>query len=46
MLERLETLQGIADANAAVSEETFPAAIVDRLLAGAPPLKVWRDIAD
>ncbi|RKT46786.1 helix-turn-helix domain-containing protein [Thiocapsa rosea] len=43
LLERLETLQDIADAKAAASEETFPAAFVDRLLAGEAPLKVWRE---
>lgn len=34
VLERLETLKGIAVAKAAMSEETLPAAFVDRLLAG------------
>ncbi len=43
LLERLETLQDIADAKATMSEETFPAAFVDRLLAGEAPLKVWRE---
>jgi DNA-binding XRE family transcriptional regulator len=43
LLERLETLQDIADAKAAMSEETFPATFIDRLLAGEAPLKVWRE---
>lgn len=43
LLEQLEELQDIADAKAAMTEETFPAEFVDRLLAGEVPLKVWRD---
>jgi DNA-binding XRE family transcriptional regulator len=43
LLEQLEELQDIADAKAAMTEETFPAEFVDRLLAGEPPLKVWRE---
>jgi hypothetical protein len=30
----MEMLQDIADAKSAMSEETFPAALLDRLLAG------------
>ncbi|MBK1720974.1 helix-turn-helix domain-containing protein [Thiocystis violacea] len=43
LLEQLEELQDIADAKAAMTEETFPAEFVDQLLAGEVPLKVWRD---
>lgn len=43
LLEQLEDLQDIADAQAALNEETFPAEFVDRLLSGEAPLKVWRD---
>ncbi|CRI63800.1 Transcriptional regulator, XRE family [Thiocapsa sp. KS1] len=43
LLKRLKTLQDIAYAKAAMSEETFPAAFADRLLAGDAPLKVWRE---
>jgi DNA-binding XRE family transcriptional regulator len=39
---RLEDLEDIADAEAARHEETFPAEVVDRLLAGESPLRVWR----
>ncbi len=39
---RLEDLEDIADAKAALREETFPAEFVDRLLAGESPLSVWR----
>ncbi len=40
--EHLEDLEDIADASAALHEESFPAEFVDRLLAGESPLRVWR----
>jgi DNA-binding XRE family transcriptional regulator len=43
LLARLENLQDIADAKAALETETFPAAFADQLLAGTAPLKVWRN---
>jgi DNA-binding XRE family transcriptional regulator len=43
LLARLENLQDIADAKAAVAAETFPAEFADRLLAGENPLRVWRE---
>ncbi len=43
LLGRLEELQDIADAKQAREMENFPAAFVDRLLAGKSPLKVWRE---
>lgn len=39
---RLEDLEDIADAKAALHDETFPAEFVDRLLGGESPLRVWR----
>lgn len=49
MLEALEdraeaaTLTGFAERLARGEEETLPAAMVDRLLAGESPLRVWRE---
>lgn len=43
LMAKLEDLQDIADAKAAAAEESFPADIVDRLLSGERPLRVWRD---
>lgn len=43
LLERLEDLQDIADAKAAVEEETLPVEFVERRLAGEAPLRLWRD---
>lgn len=43
MLSRLEDLQDIADAKASRGEEVFPSDLVDRLLAGESPLRVWRE---
>ena len=40
---RLEDLQDIADAKSASTEETFPADLVDRLINGEAPLRVWRE---
>ena len=42
LLDRLETLQDIADAKAARDEEALPAGFVEQLLEGESPLKVWR----
>ena len=42
LLERLETLQDIADAKGAREEESLPVEFVERLLAGESPLRVWR----
>lgn len=42
-LERLETLQDIADARAALAEETLPLEFVERRLAGESPLRPWRE---
>lgn len=47
----LEQAEGVADArdfdraqaNLAAGEELVPAALVDRLLTGEPPLRVWRE---
>jgi len=36
-------LAGFADRLARGDEETIPAAVVDRLLAGEPPVRVWRE---
>ena len=49
MLEALEdradaaALMGFAERLARGEEETLPAAMVDRLLAGESPLRVWRE---
>lgn len=43
LLARLEELQDLADARSSGQEETFPAAMLDRLLAGESALRVWRD---
>jgi DNA-binding XRE family transcriptional regulator len=43
LLERLEALQDIADAKAALGEETLPLEFVERRLAGESPLKLWRE---
>lgn len=43
LLERLENLQDIADAKAALNEETLPLEFVERRLAGESPLKLWRE---
>lgn len=40
--ERMEDLEDIAEASAALHEESFPAEFVDRLLAGESPVRVWR----
>ena len=42
LLERLETLQDIADAKEARQEESLPVEFVERLLSGESPLRVWR----
>lgn len=43
LLEQLEMLQDIADAKAALQEETLPLAFVERRLAGESPLRLWRE---
>jgi DNA-binding XRE family transcriptional regulator len=48
ILDRVEELQDIVDAenvSAAIhaGEETFPQELVDRLMSGENPLKVWRE---
>ncbi len=43
MLDRLENLQDIADAKAALSEEILPLEFVERRLSGESPLKLWRE---
>jgi DNA-binding XRE family transcriptional regulator len=43
LLARLEDLQDIADAKSARTEETFPVELIERLMSGESPLKVWRD---
>lgn len=43
LLERLETLQDIADAKAASDAENFPVEFAQRLMNGEAPLKVWRE---
>ena len=43
LMARLENLQDTADAKAAQGEETFPAELADKLLAGEHPLRVWRE---
>lgn len=43
LMERLETLQDIADAKAVLSEETLPVEFVERRLAGVSPLRLWRE---
>lgn len=43
LLHRLETLQDIADAKAAIEEETLPLEFVERRLAGESPLRLWRE---
>ena len=49
MLEALEdradanALTGFAERLARGAEETIPAEVVDRLLAGEPPVRVWRE---
>lgn len=43
LLSRLDDLLDVADAKAGRDEETFPSELVDRLLAGEAPLRVWRE---
>lgn len=48
MVERLEELQDIVDADKAMTaiaagEETYPCDLVERLLGGQNPLRVWRE---
>lgn len=43
LLARLEDLQDIADARAALGEETLPVEFVERRLNGESPLKLWRE---
>jgi len=43
LLARLEELQDLSDARAAAAGESFPVGLADRLLAGDPPLRVWRE---
>lgn len=43
LLARLEALQDLADAKGAMTEESFPVELADRLLAGDPLLRVWRE---
>ncbi|MBV5307210.1 MAG: helix-turn-helix domain-containing protein [Desulfobulbaceae bacterium] len=43
LLARLEELQDLADARGAAAGESFPVELADRLLAGDPPLRVWRE---
>ncbi len=45
LLERLETLQDLADFNEATAhpEETLPLEFIERRLAGESPLTLWRE---
>lgn len=43
LLARLEALQDLVDARGAMTEESFPVEMADRLLAGDSPLRVWRE---
>lgn len=45
LLERLETLQDLADFNEAMAhpEETLPLEFIERRLAGESPLTLWRE---
>ena len=42
-LEDLDDLRAVAEWRARPDRETFPAAVVDALLDGANPIKIWRE---